>query len=153
MKAINNIITNVSCKYGAPSGRVNIGTKPPNTRIYDCKVPMDSEGAYDKGGTYWGIGNTLRVAYTKDLSYVEFYRGPKRATTIKITVWDNGGETLDRYTVLINNEMYGMSETGCGFDQYCGNIIDDDVKAGKHLGKKLKEIPKGIMRKILNRIE
>ena len=38
-----------------------------------AKVPL-IDGAYDKGGAYWGFPDNLRVAYTKDLSYVEFYR-------------------------------------------------------------------------------
>lgn len=85
---ISKIITPVNCKYGAPMGRANVGNRPhtitsgPNCRIfkrnqikiYDRRVPM-VDGAYDKGGAYWGIGTEpLRVAYTKDLSYVEFYR-------------------------------------------------------------------------------
>lgn len=74
MKTIDKIITEVSTKYGAPMGRRSIGTLPKNGRVYDCKVPMDSSGAYDRGGAYWGIGKTLRVKYTKDLKYVEFYR-------------------------------------------------------------------------------
>ena len=72
MKTINKIINKADCKYGAPMGRSNIGNKPLNKKIYDCFVPMNS--AYDKGGAYWGIGNSLRVSYTKDLSYIEFYR-------------------------------------------------------------------------------
>ena len=88
MRTIDKIITNVSCKYGAPMGRPNIGERPhtitsgPHCRIFksnqvkifDCAVPMNSEGAYDRGGAYWGISNQLRVSYTKDLSYVCFYR-------------------------------------------------------------------------------
>ena len=35
---------------------------------------MTSDGAYDKGGAYWGIGKRLRVSYTKDLKYINFYR-------------------------------------------------------------------------------
>lgn len=36
-------------------------------------VPMVS-GGYDKGGAYWGLSSAqLRVRYTKDLSYAEFY--------------------------------------------------------------------------------
>ena len=30
--------------------------------------------AYDAGGAYWGAGSRLRVSYTKDLSYIHFYR-------------------------------------------------------------------------------
>lgn len=88
MRTINKIITEVNCKYGAPMGRGNKGIRPVvvtsgkncrivkrnQTRIFDCAVPMSSDGAYDRGGAYWGIGKQLRVAYTKDLSYIEFYR-------------------------------------------------------------------------------
>jgi hypothetical protein len=86
MRTIDKIITNVDCSRGSPMGRSNIGTRPKTitsgkncrivksnqTTIFDCKVPL-SDG-YDKGGAYWGIGEELRVSYTKDLSYVEFYR-------------------------------------------------------------------------------
>lgn len=73
MRTIYKIITNEDCKYGAPMGRQNVGVKPNNKKIFDCLVPM-SEGAYDRGGAYWGLGKPLRVAYTKDLTYIEFYR-------------------------------------------------------------------------------
>lgn len=90
MKTIDKIITNVSTKYGAPMGRNNEGTRPgtitsgKNNRIvksnqitvFDCKVTLIQ--GYDKGGVYWGSGDELRVSYTKDLKYIEFYRkGPK----------------------------------------------------------------------------
>lgn len=86
---LSKIITKVNCTYGTPMGRSNIGTRPTTissgrnckivktnqTSIFDTFVPM-CDGAYDIGGVYWGIGSKpLRVAYTKDLSYVEFYRG------------------------------------------------------------------------------
>lgn len=92
MKTLDNIITKVSTKFGAPMGRSNIYPQKyaivknvgahsylvcPDTKqskvIFDCRVPM-IDGAYDKGGAYWGIGPELRVSYTKDLSYVHFYR-------------------------------------------------------------------------------
>lgn len=71
-KTIEQIIHRVNCKFGAPMGRSNVGTRPIDTRIYDCKVPLTQ--GYDNGGAYWGIGKELRVSYTKDLSYIEFYR-------------------------------------------------------------------------------
>jgi hypothetical protein len=75
MKTIQKIVSKVNCQYGAPMGRSNVGTKPKNQRIYDCYVPMCTCcGAYDIGGAYWGNGPRLRVSYTKDLSYIEFYR-------------------------------------------------------------------------------
>lgn len=103
MRTIDKIITNVSSRRGAPMGRSNEGKRPKEVlpdmsditekdtylfnvywilrkkrlnknipKIYDCAVPMCT--GYDKGGAYWGIGAQLRVAYTKDLSYIQFYR-------------------------------------------------------------------------------
>jgi hypothetical protein len=75
MRTLDKIITKVNCSRGAPMGRMNIGSAPTAQRIYDCFVPMCSCcGAYDKGGAYWGIGKALRVSYTRDLSYIKFYR-------------------------------------------------------------------------------
>lgn len=77
MRTIDKIITKVDCKYGAPIGRSNVGTlnpPPENVRRYDCAVPMSGDGAYDRGGAYWGLGSQLRVRYTKGLTYIEFYR-------------------------------------------------------------------------------
>lgn len=76
MRTIDKIITKVDGKYGAPMGRHDIG-EPPFPfleRIYDCRVRLPYDGAYDKGGAYWGCGAELRVRYTKDLSYIHFYR-------------------------------------------------------------------------------
>ena len=75
MRTIDKIIFKVNTKYGAPMGRSDAGRLPEEgTKIYDCAVPMAS-GGYDKGGAYWGIGGgQLRVAYTKDLLYIHFYR-------------------------------------------------------------------------------
>lgn len=75
MRTIDKIITKCDCKYGAPMGRPDVGEPPLPfiDKIYDCRVPM-SDGAYDKGSAYWGCGAELRVMYTKDLSYIHFYR-------------------------------------------------------------------------------
>jgi hypothetical protein len=85
--AFKQIISKVNCTYGAPMGRPNVG-KPPMTvtsgpnckilkknqvRIFDRYVRFVG-GAYDFGGAYWGSPANLRVRYTADLSYVEFYR-------------------------------------------------------------------------------
>lgn len=74
MKTIDKILTKCDCRFGAPMGRANVGEKPNDERIYDCRVPMTSDGAYDKGGAYWGTGKQLRVSYTKDLQLIHFYR-------------------------------------------------------------------------------
>jgi len=59
----------------------------------------------------------------------------------KVRVYDNGGKTLDRYTVVIDGKdwddsashgaksMLGLSEGGVSFSQFT------EGKEGKHLGK------------------
>lgn len=75
MRTIDKIITKVDTSRGAPMGRTNVGTKHDTIKkcVFDCRVPM-SDSAYDKGGAYWGCGAELRVSYTKDLSFIRFYR-------------------------------------------------------------------------------
>lgn len=45
-----------------------------------------------------------------------------------VTVYDNGGETFDRYTAIFpDGEMLGIGETGNvpnGFCQHVGNVAD-----------------------------
>ena len=76
---IKKIITNVNGKFGAPMGRCGEGTECQTAEktVFDCFVPM-SDSAYDVGGAYWGMGTPVRVAYTKDLTYIRFYRSWKR---------------------------------------------------------------------------
>jgi len=74
MRTIQKIITNVDGSRGAPMGRIGTGTRPVNKKIFDCKVPLSGDGAYDIGGAYWGLGPQLRVSYTKDLTFINFYR-------------------------------------------------------------------------------
>lgn len=87
MKTIlKQIISPVSTDRGAPMGRPNVDNryqgkdasgKPFTTSspILNDKVPMcKCCGAYDIGGAYWGTGNELRVRYTKELDFIEFYR-------------------------------------------------------------------------------
>ena len=70
--AYKEVLHDVNCKYGAPSDRGDVGTRPTDKRIFDRQVPI-SQG-YDGGGVYWGMGNPLRVSYTEDLEYIHFYR-------------------------------------------------------------------------------
>ena len=83
---ISDIITKVSCKYGAPLGRQNIGTEPitvtsgkncriikkNQTKVYEKRVHIID--GYDSGGVYWGYPSNLYVRFTKDLKFVQFYR-------------------------------------------------------------------------------
>jgi len=85
-QAFHEIMKDRDCRYGAPMGRSNVGQQPetitrgPQCREYKCdqvkvyqrRVVLD-EG-YDSGGAYWGIGKSLYVRFTLDLSYVEFFR-------------------------------------------------------------------------------
>lgn len=77
MRTIDKIITKCDCKYGAPMGRHSSGSQEQavwsGKKVFDCRVPM-IDSYYDRGGAYWGSGGELRVRYTKDLTYVEFYR-------------------------------------------------------------------------------
>ena len=70
---LDKIITKLDCRRGAPLGRINVGERPTDKRVFDCRVILCS-GGYDAGGAYWGLGAELRVSYTKDLSYINFYR-------------------------------------------------------------------------------
>ena len=85
MRTIDKIITKMNCQYGAPMGRHNTNECPTENvngviytrftgKVFDCAVPMSGDGAYDRGGAYWGLGKQLRVMYTKDLKYIQFYR-------------------------------------------------------------------------------
>jgi len=76
MRTIDKIITRVDTSRGAPMGRCNEGTEEDakGKRVFDCAVPMSSDGAYDCGSAYWGLGKQLRVKYTKDLKFIQFYR-------------------------------------------------------------------------------
>lgn len=83
---LSAIITPVNLKYGAPMGRPNVGREPETitrgrnnrickvdqVKVYEKRVPLTD--GYDAEGAYWGIGSPLMVRFTKDLSYVEFYR-------------------------------------------------------------------------------
>ena len=83
---IKRVITDVNTKFGAPMGRNNVGIEPLTiTSGNNCKISKSNQIAiydkkvvltdgYDNGGAYWGIGNELRVRFTADLSYIEFYR-------------------------------------------------------------------------------
>ena len=73
--ALRKIINKVDGSRGAPMGRSDVGNITPEGNVHDRYVPMDrSDGAYDIGGAYWGLGARLRVAYTADMEYVRFYR-------------------------------------------------------------------------------
>ena len=59
----NELLCKVDTSRGAPMGR-----------IYCRRVYLPIDGAYDKGGAYWGCGAPLYVEFTLDKSYVNFFR-------------------------------------------------------------------------------
>ena len=57
-----------------------------------------------------------------------------------IRVFDNGGKTFDRYTILINIDLYGMSANATapnGFNQFCGAADFATIESIKQNNKEL----------------
>jgi len=71
-----------------------------------------------------------------------------------IEIYDNDGATFDRYTIIIDDDVYGMSEDPLspqGFNQYCGKLADfpfarESTKVG------LQELPFEVIEAIKNRM-
>ncbi len=110
-KRWDKLIPEVNGKYGAPMGRATIGERPQDgTIVFDAKVPMCTCcGAYDEGGAYWGsninkdIGE-LRVKFTQDKKYVEFYRS-------KPKMWHlHNQDKIDYFTIINPQEFWGVVE-------------------------------------------
>lgn len=91
--------------------------------------------------------------YAKGGSVGEYFGGMTSEDILSQTVvYDNGGKTLDRYTVFTpDGSVFGMSEIGGGFNQYVGD--SDEVEQGRHLGKKLRSVPKSIELAVLDRMK
>ena len=60
---------------------------------------------------------------------------------MKIKVYDNGGKTFDRYTVILSDgSIIGMSKNALspqGFNQYCGDVKDYQLKNNEAIGQKV----------------
>ena len=72
-----------------------------------------------------------------------------------IKVFDNGGETFDRYTVIIDKDVYTMSanpNSPQGVNLYCGSQIDVDYLEQTNTEIPTHEAPLGIKKAILRRI-
>lgn len=70
------LICDLDCSRGAPMGRHNTGTKKnvKEKKIYCRRIYLPIDGAYDKGGAYWGCGAPLYVEFTLDKTYVHYFR-------------------------------------------------------------------------------
>lgn len=93
MPALSNVIS----RYGAPMGRPSSHSGCPDTdaRFYLQQLPM-VDGDYDRGGAYWGCGNSsigwMYRAYSEDFPDViveMFFRAKSRE--------DAKAEVRDRY--------------------------------------------------------
>jgi hypothetical protein len=70
----------------------------------------------------------------------------------KVIVFDNNGETLDRYTIFAaNGAVFGMSQSGKDFNIYIGD--DTEIEKGDHLGQRLNEIPDDLLFPVLHRVK
>jgi hypothetical protein len=64
---MKTFITKVNSTYGAPMGR-HTGAEYLDSsagKVYLRQVPLDT-GGYDRGGAYWGIGQTLWETLDQD---------------------------------------------------------------------------------------
>ena len=105
-KKWHQLIPGVDVKFGAPMGRSNIGQFPKDgTVVFESRVPMCTCcGAYDAGGVYWGLGNELRVKFTQDMKYIEFYRADPK-------MWHlNSQNKIDYFTIIDPDKFSGVSE-------------------------------------------
>ena len=71
-----------------------------------------------------------------------------------IKVYDNKGQTLDRYTVIINGDVFTMSSDPLwpqGVNQWLGTADEIDTQ---RLGKEvtLNQLPKEVLIAIINRL-
>lgn len=73
-----------------------------------------------------------------------------------IKVYDNGGKTLDRYLIILDNNVYGMSENPSspqGFNQFCGTLDVIKIEYNESVGKlvKLDSLPDEVKKAIKER--
>ena len=80
---------------------------------------------------------------------------------MKFVAFDNGGETLDRYTVIDEDgDMIGLSDTGAGVDLYVGNHHDwgmtlEDYRKDECIGVEIPfdSLPAEVRQRVLNRYD
>lgn len=70
-----------------------------------------------------------------------------------IEVYDNGGETFDRYTIIIDGEVYGMShnpQSPQGFNQFSG-MLSELPNARQGDAVTIESLPEDVQRAIEER--
>ncbi|MCK4545418.1 hypothetical protein KAU43_07755 [candidate division WOR-3 bacterium] len=92
-----------------------------------------------------------------DAGYIETIRNAYLGDNIR-GVYDNGGKSADRYSVIFKNgDLVGMSDKPFhpqGFNQFSGNVDNWDLTTLDHLGKRLvfSDIPDDIKDAIEQRL-
>jgi hypothetical protein len=70
----------------------------------------------------------------------------------KVRVFDNKGETFDRYTVIIGNAVFTMSDNPTspqGVNMYCGELSEFDTRS---FGTELTTMPSCITKAVEGRL-
>lgn len=70
---------------------------------------------------------------------------------VEIQIMDNGGETFDRYIIIIGNDVYTMSmhpSDPQGFNQYAGDVQDHDSFECKNKITLNDEVLKAILERV-----
>jgi hypothetical protein len=77
----------------------------------------------------------------------------------EVRVFDNGGITNDRYTVIIDGSVFAMNKVpfhpAYGFSQYCGEI-SDGYQWNENWGQEvhdISELPEDTVKAIIQRFE
>jgi len=75
----------------------------------------------------------------------------------ELRIYDNGGLTIDRYMVIIGDDVYGMSADALspgGFNNFCGNLNEFELSIpslGEDVTDDYATLPDGLVRAILFR--
>ena len=113
---------------------------------------LDDEDLKKRYGDDW---KAVKMGIATNMAKKESLNEAKQ----KVMVYDNGGKSMDRYTVFITYATgetiaFGMSDNPMspnGFNQYVGEV-PREISPGKHQGKKLSRIPKEIEKAVKGRI-
>ena len=114
---------------------------------------LDDEDLKKRYGDDW---KAVKMGIATNMAKKESLNEAKQ----KVMVYDNGGKSIDRYTVFITYTTgeiiaFGMSDNPMspnGFNQYVGEV-PREISPGKHQGKKLSRIPKEIEKAVKVRMK
>ena len=96
----------------------------------DLESQIDSQ--VNKLESEWEASNWQPTEKEDDLDDEDTIDEAIEMSTDDIIVYDNGGESFDRYTVFLGDDVFGFSDTGRGFNQYVGDT--SQIQPGEHLG-------------------